>query len=151
MSAIKSHACLSLPLITVNLTADAVPIPGGYVVPERGSVTFTCSSSSGGSLFWNVTVPTLRNPRGRVEISAGRSVVQFPGFSVPDESPTANPTSFTFHNISLVNNPSPVGCRDPIVAEESSSIIIVEGEVSLRMLYQSGPAGCINMCYIFIL
>ena len=44
---------LSFPLriYTVTLSADAVPIPGGYVVPERGNVTFTCSSSSGWKLL----------------------------------------------------------------------------------------------------
>ena len=57
---------------------------------------------------------------------------RLPGFSIPDESSTTNPASFTFHNISLENNPSPVQCSDPTICKNSTAMIIVEGEVSIQ-------------------
>ena len=125
---------MSLPLTTVTLTADAMPIPSGYVVPEGSSITFTCNSSSGRDLFWSVKV--TNGMRIRTDTV---SLKEFRWFSSPDESEDANPASFTFHDISLENNPSPVECIDPSVQDESKAhtilIIIVEGELStlLRM------------------
>ena len=63
----------------------------------------------------------------RIEIRTATLKV-FPGFSIPDESATTNPARFTFHDISLPNNPSPVKCSDPSTEEESTAVIIVEGE-----------------------
>ena len=57
---------------------------------------------------------------------------RLPGFSIPDESSTTNPASFTFHNISTENNPSPVQCCDLTIQENSTAIIIVEGEASIQ-------------------
>ena len=120
---------MSLPLTTVTLTADAMPIPGGYVVPEGSNVTFTCNSSSGRDLFWRLNV--TNDVRIRTDTV---SLMAFPGFSSPDKWEDANPASFTLHNISLENNPSPVECSDPSVQDESKAItiliIIVEGELS---------------------
>ena len=67
-------------------------------------------------------------------IFVGTAVLnQLPGFSIPDESSTTNPASFTFHNISSENNPSPVQCYDLGNAKENSTaMIIVEGEVSIQ-------------------
>ena len=118
-------------VFTVVLSADADPIPGGYVVPERGNVTFTCNSSSGGQLLWmvNLTTPV----QNRVTTNAV-SLKGFPEFSSPDKSGDANPSSFTFHYISLENNPSPVECEDRSSREVSRATIIVEGEVFITML-----------------
>ena len=53
-----------------------------------------------------------------------------PGFSVSDES-TGYTASFTFQNISLECNPSPVKCRDLSITDGSKDravlMIIVEG------------------------
>ena len=122
-----------VPICTVNLSADALPIPGGYVAPERGSITFTCSSSSGKTLFWNLRVAESGDPKQYSRIDVGTTALhRLPGFSIPDESSTTNPASFTFHNISLENNPSPVQCNDLAIQENSTAMIIVEGEVSIQ-------------------
>ena len=60
------------------------------------------------------------------------SLNRLPGFSIPDESSTTNPASFTFHNISSINNPSPVQCSDLTIQENSTAVIIVEGEASIQ-------------------
>ena len=120
-------------LTTVTLKTDALPIPGGYVVPEGSNVTFTCNSSSGRDLLWRLNV--TNNMRFRTDTV---SLKEFRGFSTPDESEDANPASFTFHNISFKNNPSPVECNDPSVQDESKArailIIIVEGELSTLLI-----------------
>ena len=100
-------------------------IPSGYVVPEGNNVTFICNSSSGRDLFWRANV--TNDVRIRTDTV---SLKEFRGFSSED----ANPASFTFHNISLENNPSPVECSDPSVQDESNArailMIVVEGELS---------------------
>ena len=124
------HYCVPLPF-TVILSADAsrIALPGGYVVPEGSNVTFICNSSSGRDLFWRVNV--TNDMRIRTDTV---SLKEFRGFSSPDGSEDANPASFTFHNISLENNPSPVECNDPSVQDESKAramlMIVVEGELS---------------------
>ena len=62
------------------------------------------------------------------------SLKVFPQFSSPDKSGDANPASFTFHYISLENNPSPVECEDRSSHDISRATIIVEGGVSITML-----------------
>ena len=120
-------------ICTVNLSADALPIPGGYVVPERGNITFTCVSSSGKTLFWNLRVAESDDRKQYARIDVGTTGLnRLPGFSIPDESSTTNPASFTFHNISSENNPSPVQCSDLTIQENSTAMIIVEGEVSIH-------------------
>ena len=122
---------MPLPLTTVTLSVDAEHIPGGYVVPEGSNVTFTCNSSSGRDLFWRLNVTT--NMRFRTDTVG---LKKFRGFSSPDESEDANPASFTFHNISLENNPSPVECIDLSIEDESKErailMIVVEGELSIE-------------------
>ena len=125
--------CMSLPLTTVTLTADALPIPGGYVVPEGSNVTFTCNSSSGRYLFWRLNV--TNDMRIRTDTA---SLKWFSGFSSRDKSEDANPASFTFHDISLENNPSPVECIDTSIQDDSKAstilAIIVEGELSTLLI-----------------
>ena len=99
-------------MIAVILTTDAQPIPLSSicVVPVRGNVTFTCSSSSGGGqLVWTVIV-TINMRYTRIT-SSTIGLKDRPGFSVSNKS-TVNTGSFTFQNISLECNPSPVKCRD---------------------------------------
>ena len=63
-----------------------------------------------------------------------------PVFSVSDES-TVNTASFTFQNISLESNPSPVECRDLSITDGSKDravlMIIVEGEFSTAIFAQA--------------
>ena len=124
---------MSLPLTIVTLTTDAMPIPGGYVVPEGSNVAFTCNSSSGRDLLWRLNM--TNGMRIRTDTV---SLKGFSGFSSPDKSEDANPASFTFHDISLENNPSPVECSDPSVQDESKArailMIVVEGELSTLLI-----------------
>ena len=101
------------------------------MVPEMGNVTFTCNSSSGRKLLWSVNLTTPNYVRLETNTV---SLKHFLGFSSPDESSTANPASFTFHNISLENNPSPVECSDSSSQEVSRATIIVEGEALMTVL-----------------
>ena len=82
----------------------------------------------------------------RVEIRTA-SLKAFPGFSIPDESSTTNPARFTFHNISMTNNPSPVKCSDPSTEEESTAVIIVEGERCHVKLKHMRPVHCYLSCF----
>ena len=112
---------------TVTLSADAVSIPGEYVVPERGNVTFTCNSSSG-RVLWTVD---LRIPGHRREFtdSVGLNI---PQVSSMDMS-FANPTSFTIHKVTPENNQSFVECSNGS-SGMSNATIIVEGEGSLNCI-----------------
>ena len=128
-----SSSPLNAYVCTVTLSADALPIPGGYVVPERGNITFTCLSSSGNILFWNLRVAKSSDPKQYARIDVGTTGLdRIPGFSIPDKSSTTNPASFTFHNISSENNPSPVQCCDQTIRENSTAMVIAEGEVSIQ-------------------
>ena len=122
---------MPLLLATVTLSVDAERIPGGYVVPEGSNVTFTCNSSSGRDLLWRLNV--TNNMRLRTDTVGLKG---FRGFSSQDESADANPASFTFHNISLENNPSPVECSDLSIQDDSKArailMIVVEGELSIE-------------------
>ena len=105
---------------TVTLSADAEPIPGGYVVPESENVTFTCSSSSG-RLLWTVDSKVHGRKREYTD-SAG---LNFPQVSSVDV-PLANPASFTIHNVTSENNQSFVECSNRC-SETSNAAVIVEG------------------------
>ena len=112
---------------TVNLSADALAIPGGYVVPERGKhspVLVAQVKFCFGMLEWQIRWPQA--------VHVGTTGFRLPGFSIPDESATTNPASFTFHNISLENNPSPAQCCDQTIRENSTAMVIAEGEVSIQ-------------------
>ena len=114
---------------SVALSADALPIPGGYVVPARGNVTFTCSSSSSGALFWTVD---LRIQGGTATLTTSGGISSgLPNVSSPDtNNPTANPASFTIHYIAPESNRSTVECSDfrGRTLISSSATIIVEGK-----------------------
>ena len=119
--------------VTINLSADAQPIPGGYVVPEGGNVTFTCNSSLGG-ISWTLD---LKVPGGTAELTASAGLARsIPQVSSPDTMPSANPATITIHNVTSENNQSTVQCSDPITGTEASSArVIVEGKRLNTTLY----------------
>ena len=139
LHAITNNVCLFLYLTSVILTTNAQPIalPDTYVVPVRGNVTFTCTSS-GGDLLWSL------NLTGSMEYSRIRTSTEglkrHPGYSVLDES-TATTAIVTFHHISVESNPSPVECRDLNITDGSKDHavlrIIVEGEFSTVTVAQA--------------
>ena len=114
-------------LYIVTLSADADPAPGGYVVPEGGSITFICNSSlpDSGGVFWKVD---LRVPGGTARSAASKGVADLlPQATSPDTSTSANPASLTIRNITSENNQSFVECfREG--SGLSNATIIVEGE-----------------------
>lgn len=113
---------------TLDLSVDAVSIdiPGGYIVPEKGNVTFTCSSSSAlVSPDWRVDLKTLGNTAGLFTSSA--DLRSLPRVSSTDNSTFPNPTSFTVHNIPAESNGSYVECSSRNLGI-SSALILVEGE-----------------------
>ena len=117
---------LYLYAVTINLTADALPIPGGYVVPVGSNVTFTCGSSLGG-VSWTLD---LKVPDGTAEFTASAGLARsIPQVSSPDTMPSANPATITIHILTSENNQSTVQCSDTIMGTEvSSARIIVEGK-----------------------
>ena len=115
-------------LYLVTLSADAVPAPGGYVVPEGGDVTFMCNhslSNSRGGVLWEID---LRVPGGRASSGASKGVATLlPQVNSPDTSTLANPASLTISNVTWENNQSFVECfREG--SGLSNATIIVEGE-----------------------
>ena len=112
--------------VTISLTADARPIPGGYVVPEGSNVTFTCSSSLGG-VSWTLD---LKVPGGTAGFTASAGLSgSIPQVSSPDTIPSANPATITIHILTSENNQSTVQCSDTIMGTEvSSARVIVEGK-----------------------
>ena len=114
-------------LYIVTLSADADPAPGGYVVPQGGSITFTCNSSlpDSGVLLWEID---LKVEGSITSFSASVGLARaLPQVSTPDTSPSANPASFTISNITSKNNCSFVVCSREGLGM-SNATIIVEGE-----------------------
>ena len=109
---------------TVTLTADGLPIPVGYVVPEWRNITFTCTSSLGG-VFWNLD---LKVPGETATDSASTGLaVLVSQVTTPDNSRTANPATITIHNVTSKNNESTVMCSSAIDSKSDSATILVEG------------------------
>ena len=120
------NACLSFS-VTVDLSVDALPIdiPGGYVVPERGNVTFTCNSSMREVLpDWKVDFKGLGSTKGRVD---SKNIIGTVSNVTSPDSENPNPTSFTVHGIPAESNDSYVECLAGISAK-SNATILVEGE-----------------------
>ena len=114
---------------TVSLSADALSIPGGYVVPKGGNITFTCNSTSSSDiilLFWRVNLTQMNDIKKLVTTVTLNGME---GFNSSD-TPGANPASFTFHIISFDNSPSVVECTD--LSDDPNGVsratIIVEGK-----------------------
>ena len=108
----------------VTLIADGLPIdiPGSYVVPEWGDITFICNSSFGG-LFWNLD---LKVPGETVRFAASAALAdQVSQVTSPDTEPFANPATITIHNVTSKNNESTVECSS--AGEIDSATILVEG------------------------
>ena len=109
---------------TVNLVADGLPIPVGYVVPEWRTITFICNSSLGG-VFWNLD---LKIPGETVADSASTGLArQLSQVTSPDTSPRANPATITIHNVTSKNNESTIMCSSSTHSENNSATILVEG------------------------
>ena len=109
---------------SVTLSADGVPAPGGYVVPEGGNITFTCNNSVIGGVFWEIN---LQDTMGTVRSFASSGLDGFRQLSSPDETESANPAIITISNIMSENNRSFVECyREG--SGMSNATIIVEGE-----------------------
>ena len=111
---------------TVSLSADALSIPGGYVVPKGGNITFTCSSSFNGVLLWRVNLTEMNDIENLVTTV---TLNEIEGFN-SSNAINANPASFTFHNISFENSPSVVECTDLSLDPNGvvRATIIVEGK-----------------------
>ena len=107
---------------SVTLTADALPIPGGYIVPERGNVTFTCSSNSGGHLLWKVDFKILGNT---TDFETVGDLTELKSVSSSHKN-RDNPANFTVHNIPLKSNGSFVACTD--VISGCNATIFVQGK-----------------------
>ena len=118
-------SCLYYYTVTVDLIADGLAIPVGYVVPEWRNITFTCNSSLGG-LFWNFD---LKVPGETVSLIASAGLAhQVSQVTSPDTSQTANPATITIHNVTSKNNESTVVCSSTITDSKSdSATILVEG------------------------
>ena len=110
----------------VTLSADTLPAPGVYVVPERGNITFTCNSSLPDSgVLWDIDLK-VQGDIATFSASVGLPRA-LPQVSTPDTSPSANPASITINNITSKNNRSFVGCSREGLGM-SNATIIVEGE-----------------------
>ena len=107
---------------SVTLSADALPIPGGYIVPERGNVTFTCSSSSSIILLWKVDFKILGNTT-YFKVLEDVTALDFVSSSHGNQD---NPANITVHNIPLESNGSFVACTDG--ASECNATVFVQGK-----------------------
>ena len=117
-------SCLYYYTVTLDLIADGLPIPVGYVVPEWQNITFTCTISLGG-VFWNLD---LKVPGETVTDSASTGLArQVSQVTSPDTSPTANPATITIHNVTSKYNESTVACSSAINSKNDSAPILVEG------------------------
>ena len=116
----------------MTLSADAHHAPGGYVVPDGGSIAFTCNSSlpDSGGVLWAID---LRIPGGRAISAASIGVADLlPQVTSPDTSTLANPASLTISNVTLESNQSFVECfREGFGL--SNATFIVEGEGTINM------------------
>ena len=134
---------------SVTLSADADPAPGGYVVPEGGSITFTCNyslSDSRGGVLWKVD---LRVSGGKVTDIASQGVAAWlPQVTSPDTTALANPASLTINNITWGNNQSFVECfREG--SGLSNVTFIVEGEATINIQNVIIAVAAIHTCCIY--
>ena len=127
----KFNACLSFSVtLDLALSGDVVPLrtPGEYVVPEGGTVTFTCNSSS--SIIaptWQVEFKTLgRTTSDGFSTRALLEVLQNVNSTDNVSDGFPNPTSFTVHSIPEESNGSYVTSSGQRFAH-SKAIIYVEG------------------------
>ena len=117
-----SHCLRTIPVAT--LSANGTRVPGGYVVPVGGDITFTCehNGSSSRSLFWQVIIINRTAATPTSALFLGNE----PGLSTSATSNLDNPVNVTVHNLQLGNNGSTVRCQ--VEHEGSPSVIIVEGK-----------------------
>ena len=68
---------------SVTLSADGVPAPGGFVVPEGGNITFTCNNNVIDGVFWRID---LQVPNGQVRSITSLAFDHFKQVSSPNET-----------------------------------------------------------------
>lgn len=127
--------------MVANLSADGTRVPGGYVVPIGGDLTFTCehNGSSGPSLIWqfvNVNGTATNTPTTALNLR------DEPGLSTSASRNADNPVNITIHDLQLANNGSTVKCQ--LEMEGSPTLILVEGIItdSSRIVYNCVSAPC---------
>ena len=129
----QEYVCLpSSFLVILTATEGAVSVPGGYGVPQNGSITLKCHATmypSITSLHWNITLNGSTSVRG----SGGTLSISERGkYSVPDGLQTENPTLLRIHNLQIHENGSSVQCAVPDlsgvhVASSQAKVVFVEG------------------------
>ena len=119
------RSCLRAIPVVATFSADGTRVPGGYVVPVGGDITFTCkhNGSSIRSLFWQVIII---NRTATTTPTTALFLGNEPGFSTTATKNTENPVNLTIHNLQLINNGSTVLCQ--LENEGSPSVILVEGK-----------------------
>ena len=123
-------SCLYYYTETIDLIADGLPIPVGYVVPEWRNITFICTSSLGG-VSWTLD---LKVETATYTASAG-FVNQVSQVTSPDKAPSPNPATITIHNVTSENNESTVTCSSAITEKQndSATILVEGGDVSTSL------------------
>ena len=112
--------------VVANLSADGTRVPGGYVVPNGGNLTFTCThnGSSERSLFWEFNIT---NKTTTAYATTAANLRDKPGIGTSATKNTANPVNITIYNLQLANNGSTVKCQ--LETEGSPAVILVEGMI----------------------
>ena len=123
---------------TVSLSADALSIPGGYVVPKGGTITFICNSSFNRVLLWRVNLTEMNNIENLVTTFTLKGTTEFNS----SDTANANPTSFNFHNIFIENSPYVVEYTDPSIGSNG---------VSRAMIYNYNCCRHETLCMVLFL
>lgn len=112
------------------MAANGTQVPGGYVMPAGGSITFTCkhNGTSQEVIFWTIDVVNSTIKQGTATELRGT-----PGLSSSVKSIIDNPVSITISNPQLAKNGSTVKCE--VKREGSPAVILVEGKADHTMLY----------------
>ena len=113
------------------MTANGTRVPGGYVMPVGGHITFTCrhNGTSPEVIFWAIDVVNSTIPK---QDTAAINLQGTPGLSTSVKSVTDNPVSVTISNLQLANNGSTVKCE--VKREGSPAVILVEGKADHTLL-----------------
>ena len=118
-------ASLPADVVVATMTANGTQVPGGYVMPAGGHITFTCrhNGTSPEVIFWAIDVV---NSTISKQDTAAIHLRGTPGLSTSVKSVTDNPVSVTISNLQLANNGSTVKCE--VKREGSPAVILVEGK-----------------------
>ena len=123
---------LPVDVVVATMTANGTRVPGGYVMPAGGHITFTCrhNGTSPEVIFWAIDVVNSTIPK---QDTAAINLQGTPGLSTSVKSVTDNPVSVTVSNLQLANNGSTVKCE--VKREGSPAVILVEGKADHTMPY----------------